>query len=130
MTTIARDPYAPVDPEIERRVAEIMKRPYRKVITGNADEGFLIQVPDLPGCMTAGDTMEEAIELLPDAMAGWLIVALERGVPIPEPKVFDDYSGKLLVRMPKTLHRQLIERAEAEGVSANHLAVALLAKGL
>ena len=41
-----------------------------------------------------------------------------------------EYSGKLLVRMPETLHRRLIGRAEAEDVCANRLAVALLAKGL
>ena len=61
----AHDPYAPVAPEIEAQVQEILKRPYRKVISGDADEGFLIQVPDLPGCMTAGETMEEAVTMLP-----------------------------------------------------------------
>lgn len=124
------DPYAPVSPEIEAQVQEIMKRPYRKVISGDADEGFLIQVPDLPGCMTAGETMEEAVSMLPEAMALWLTVALEDGDPIPEPTPVPEYSGRLLVRMPKSLHRQLIERAELEGVSANQLAVALLAKQL
>ncbi len=130
MTTTTHDPYAPVSPEIERRIAEIVQRPYRKIITGDADEGFLIQVPDLPGCMTAGETMEEAVELLPDAMMGWLTVSLEHGDAIPEPSVTATYSGRVLVRMPKSLHRRLIERAEEEGVSANQLAVAILAKGL
>ncbi|MDP8924228.1 MAG: type II toxin-antitoxin system HicB family antitoxin [Chloroflexota bacterium] len=125
-----RDPYAPVPPEIQQKVAEIMKRPYRKVISGDAEEGFLIEVPDLPGCMTAGDTMEEAVRMLPEAMEGWLISVLERSLPVPEPSVVPEYSGKLLVRMPKSLHKRLIERAEAEGVSANQLAIALLAKGL
>jgi antitoxin HicB len=125
-----RDPSAPVAPEIEAQVQEIMKRPYRKVISGDADEGFLIQVPDLPGCMTAGETMEEAVTMLQEAMALWLTVALEDGLPIPEPTPVPEYSGRLLVRMPKTLHQRLIERAEVEGVSANQLAVALLAKHL
>ena len=107
-----------------------MQRPYRKVITGDAEEGYLIQVPDLPGCMTAGETMAKAIELLDDAMLLWIGAALEEGEPIAEPTVVPEYSGRVLVRMPKTLHRQLIERAEAEGVSANQLAVALLAKHL
>ena len=129
-TATQRDPYAPVSPEIARQVEEIMARPYRKVITGDAEEGFLIQVPDLPGCMTAGDTMEEAVAMLPEAMAGWLESVLLDGEAVPEPTVVPEYSGRLLVRMPRTLHRQLIERAEAEGVSANQLAVALLAKGL
>ncbi len=130
MTVTTHDPYAPVSPEIERRIAEIVQRPYRKVITGGAEEGFLIKVPDLPGCMTAGETMEEAVAMLPEAMAAWLAVALEDGDAIPEPSATATYSGKMLVRMPKTLHRRLIEQAEAEGVSANQLAVAILAKGL
>lgn len=125
-----RDPYAPVSPEIEAQVQEILKRPYRKVITGDADEGFLIQVPDLPGCMTAGETMEEAVSMLPEAMACWLESVLLEGEPVPDPTPIPEYSGKMLVRMPKTLHRRLIERAEVEGVSANQLAVALLAKHL
>ena len=75
---ITKDPRAPIDPAIERQVAEIMKRPYRKVISGDADEGFLIEVPDLPGCMTAGETEEEALELLRDAMVGWLTVSLNQ----------------------------------------------------
>jgi antitoxin HicB len=128
--TTTHDPYAPVSPEIEAQVQEILKRPYRKVISGDADEGFLIEVPDLPGCMTAGETMEEAVSMLPEAMAAWLESVLDRGLPVPEPTVIPEYSGRVLVRMPKTLHQQLIERAEAEGVSANQLAVALLARHL
>jgi antitoxin HicB len=126
----ALDPGAPVSPEVARQVEEIMQRPYRKIISGNAEEGFLIEVPDLPGCMTAGETEAEALEMIHDAMALWLTVAVEDGLPIPPPSSPPEYSGRLLVRMPKTLHRRLIERAEDEGVSANQLAVALLAKGL
>jgi antitoxin HicB len=130
MTTKTRDPNAPVAPEIEAQAREIMMRPYRKVISGDPEGGFLIEVPDLPGCMTAGETMEEAVTMLQEAMELWLIVALELGEPIPDPTPIPEYSGRMLIRMPKTLHRQLIERAEVEGISANQLAVALLAKHL
>ena len=131
MTVRVRDPYAPFTADIETQTREIVKRPYRKVISGDADDGFLIGVPDLPGCMTAGETMAEAVEMLDEAMFLWVAAALEEGQPIPDPKPTDhEYSGRLLVRMPKTLHRRLIERAEDEGVSANQLAVALLSKHL
>jgi antitoxin HicB len=130
MATQTHDRSAPFAPEIEAQARAIMQRSYRKVITGDAEEGYLIQVPDLPGCMTAGETMAEAIELLDDAMLLWIGAALEEGEPIAEPTVVPEYSGRVLVRMPKTLHRQLIERAEAEGVSTNQLAIALLAKPL
>lgn len=130
MTVAARDLAAPFTPEIESEALAIMQRPYRKVISGNAEEGFLIEVPDLPGCMTAGETEAEAVELLRDAMLLWIGAALEEGAPIPEPSTGRDYNGKVLVRMPRSMHRRLIERAEDEGVSANQLAVTLLARAV
>ena len=46
--------------------------------------GYTISVPSLPGCISYGKTFEEAIEMIKDAMAGWLVVAREEGIPIPE----------------------------------------------
>jgi antitoxin HicB len=46
--------------------------------------GYTISVPSLPGCISFGSTFEEAIEMIKDAMEGWLAVAREEGVPIPE----------------------------------------------
>ncbi len=112
----------------EATVQDLLRRPYRKVITGDSEEGFLALVPELPGCFTAGETESEALDLLHDAMAGWFESAIARGLSIPEPA--GQESGRMLVRMPKSLHRRLLERAEQEGVSANQLAVAILARGL
>jgi predicted RNase H-like HicB family nuclease len=46
--------------------------------------GYTISVPSLPGCISYGKTFEEAIEMIKDAMEGWLAVAREEGMPIPE----------------------------------------------
>ena len=46
--------------------------------------GYTISVPSLPGCISYGKTFEEAIEMIKDAMEGWLAVAREEGVPLPE----------------------------------------------
>ncbi len=46
--------------------------------------GYTISVPSLPGCISYGKTFEEAIEMVKDAIAGWLVVAREEGVPIPD----------------------------------------------
>ena len=46
--------------------------------------GYTISVPSLPGCISYGKTFEEAIDMIKDAMAGWLAVAKEEGLPIPE----------------------------------------------
>jgi predicted HicB family RNase H-like nuclease len=81
--------------------------------------------------VTAGETPAEALELLRDAMAAWLESAIEHGDPIPAPSEAskETYSGRLLLRMPKTLHRDLAKRAEREGVSLNQHVVALLSAG-
>lgn len=114
------------------RLSELLQRPYRKVIRGNTEDGFLAEVPELPGLFTAGRTEVEAIALLQDAMAGWFESALAHGDPIPEPDPgpVGGYSGRILLRMPKTLHRRLAERANEEGVSLNQLAVSALSRGI
>ena len=46
--------------------------------------GYTITVPSLPGCISYGKTFEEAIDMIKDAMEGWLAVARKEGVPVPE----------------------------------------------
>lgn len=92
--------------------------------------GFLIEFPDLPGCMSDGETIEEAIENGREAMASWLDVAREIGRDIPEPDVLGRYSGQWRLRVPKSLHAALARKAKQEGVSLNTLAATLLAEGL
>lgn len=74
------------DDQLRERAREIMRRPYRKMISGDADEGYLAEVPELPGCMTAGETEIEALSNLQEAMMGWLMTSLAHGLPIPEPE--------------------------------------------
>ena len=114
--------------EIQERVAELLAKPYRKIIHGTAAEGFLAEVAELPGCMTAGDSEGEALELLRDAMAGWLAVSLEDNLPIPEPEDDEHHSGRMLVRLPPMLHGRLARQARDQGVSLNQWVVVLLAQ--
>jgi hypothetical protein len=58
---------------------------------------------------------------------GWLSVALEDGTPIPEPRAASAYSGRILVRLPQSLHAELTREAEEEGVSLNQFIQAALA---
>jgi antitoxin HicB len=45
--------------------------------------GYMISVPALPGCISVGQTIEEALEMIKDATEGWLAVAREEGFEIP-----------------------------------------------
>jgi antitoxin HicB len=69
--------------------------------------------------MTEGDSPEEAADMIQDALAAWLEIALEDGRAIPEPQATAVYSGRFVVRVPRTLHQQLVEAAAQEGVSLN-----------
>ncbi len=113
---------------IRERVGHYLSLPYRVELIPDPEEGgYVVSVPDLPGCISQGDTVEEAMEMIRDAQRGWLTVALEHGDPIPTPRAPDGYSGKFNVRVPRRLHRALSEAAEAEGVSLNLFVATALA---
>ncbi|WP_029423315.1 type II toxin-antitoxin system HicB family antitoxin [Alicyclobacillus macrosporangiidus] len=104
--------------------------PYRIVLYPAQEGGFVAEIPDLPGCLTQADTLEEIHEMIEDAKRAWIEAALEEGIPVPEPTHGDDYSGRFVVRMPKSLHRALAEAAERENVSLNQYVVYQLARSV
>jgi len=117
----------------DKTVEEYLKLPYHIEIIRDDDEenpGWVARVIELPGCITQGDTFEELGEMIDDAMRGWIGVALENGVPIPDPAPDEDYSGKFVVRLPRSLHRSLAEAAGREGVSLNQFVSVALARAV
>jgi antitoxin HicB len=96
-----------------------MGLPYTRELIPEPEGGWFIRVKELPGCMSQGDTVEEAIEMISDAMEAWLSSELRAGAKIPEPREEEEYSGKFLVRVPKSLHKKISEASEYDGVSLN-----------
>lgn len=94
--------------------------------------GYLVEYPDLPGCMSDGETIDEAVTNGADAVRCWVGAMREAGRPVPPPSAMSDdaFSGKWQQRVPKSLHRRLVERAKREGVSLNTLVIAMLSEGL
>ena len=90
--------------------------------------GWLVTYPDLPGCMSDGETPEDAMANGKDALDAWLSAAAEVGREIPAPG--DLPSGKFMARVPRSLHARLSARAKQEGVSMNALVSSFLAEGL
>ena len=90
--------------------------------------GWLITFPDLPGCMSDGETQEEAITNGNDALKCWIHACNDAGRVIPNPN--DSSSGKFMTRIPKSLHSRLISRAKQEGVSMNALVSSFIAESL
>ncbi|MBE6105218.1 toxin-antitoxin system HicB family antitoxin [Anaerovibrio lipolyticus] len=81
--------------------------------------GFFVSVPLLPGCMSDGDTLEEAYSNIVEAKKEWFSSMIERKMEIPEPAEKEEYSGKFMVRLPKSLHKTLVQLSKREGVSLN-----------
>jgi antitoxin HicB len=66
------------------KVFQVIKSGIVFELQAEPEGGYTISVPSLPGCISYGSSFEEAIEMIKDAMAGWLAVAGEQGLPIPE----------------------------------------------
>jgi antitoxin HicB len=115
---------------VAKTVEDYLRLPYTIQLRQYEDGTFFADVAELPGCMTEADTAEEALEMIRDAMAGWIEVALSEGLPIPEPTVESEYSGRFLVRAPRSLHRDLADRARAEGASLNQFVVSTLSRAV
>lgn len=94
-----------------------LRLPYRIILYPSPEGGYAAEAIDLPGCISQGRTREEALDMIEDAKRCWIAEALERGEPVPEP--CEEYSGRILLRTPKSLHKTLVERARLEGVSLN-----------
>lgn len=108
---------------------DYMAMSYRMEIVEDKDEGgFVVSYPDLPGCVTCGETLESAIANAADAKKEWIIAALESGMEIQERDQLEDYSGQFKLRIPKSLHKSLAEHSKREGISMNQYCVYLLAK--
>jgi antitoxin HicB len=115
---------------VAKKVEDYLRLPYTIQLRQYEDGTFFADVAELPGCVTEAETAEEAVEMIRDAMAGWIEVALSEGLPIPEPAAEPGYSGRFLVRTPKSLHRDLVRHARAEGASLNQFVVTTLSRAL
>ena len=106
-----------------------MNLPCKMEIVPDVEEGgFVASYPELPGCITCGDTMKAAMENAHDAKKAWIEAELEEGRKILEPSSMNEYSGQFKLRLPKSLHRQLTEHSKREGISMNQYCLYLLSR--
>src|SRR5262249_5112697 len=96
--------------------------------TPNGVGGFTAEILEFPGCVTEGDTAAEAMQNLEEAASGWIQGMLEHDNPIPPPANVEGYSGKFALRMPRTLHREVVRFAERDKVSVNTYLVMAIAE--
>lgn len=108
-----------------------MNRYPLEIFWSDEDDGFIAEVPDLPGCSAWGATESDAAREAQDAIAAWLEAAKVADRKIPQPAIvqpMESYSGKFLVRVPRSLHARLARHAKTEGVSLNQYVAHRLAR--
>ncbi len=92
-----------------------MKYMYTAVISPiEASASWSARVPDLPGCVTTGKDLSEAIDMIPDAASLWLVVAEDKGAPIAQPTPQDELArdpGDIcsLIRIDTIAYRALTD---------------------
>lgn len=106
---------------VAKDVDNILKKPYARRLIPDESGGYVASIHEFPGCIADGDTAKQALNNLERAAAAWLASALSSGYPVREPVDFYGYSGKIALRIPRGLHKQIAELAELEGVSINQL---------
>lgn len=90
-----------------------------KVFWSREDGEWIAVAPELPGCSASSDTPAAALTELETAMELWLAARHEKGWTIPRPIATREIKGKILIRLPKGQHRELLEQAAEQGVSLN-----------
>ena len=108
-----------MDREKQMTPAEYLKRVYSRVVVPESDGTFRSEILEFPGCIATGDTAAEAITNLEEVAESWLESSLARGQLIPEPLEENEFSGKLVLRLAKSIHQNAAKAARHDGVSLN-----------
>jgi len=101
-----------------------------EIIKDLEEGGFTLSCPELKGCFTCAETLQQGYEMIEDAKKSWFMACLEEGIQIPEPNRIENYSGQFKLRLPKSLHKTLAERSKQEGISMNQYCLYLLSNRL
>jgi len=101
---------------------------YEYPITIYEDNGLWVaEIEDLPGCMSFGDTKEEALANLDEAKRNWFLLAFHAGVFPKKPKEMEK-EDRVLLRIPTELHLKIAKLASQEGKSFNSYVIGVLRK--
>jgi predicted RNase H-like HicB family nuclease len=116
---------------------------------GSEQTAWGVVVPDLPGCFSAGDTLEEALQAAEEAVAAWMDAALDTGMIVPpptsldelrqrpeyagwglavvtvDPALFDDTVARVNVTLPRRVLKRLDAQAKAAGESRSGFIAAM-----
>jgi predicted RNase H-like HicB family nuclease len=112
-----------------RTLDEHLALEYSFHVLADPEGGYVIEFPDLPGCLTQVDDLGEVGSVAEEIRTLWIETEYTEGREIPPPFTPSSYSGKFNVRLPRALHRRLSHSADREGISLNQYVVSILSAG-
>ncbi len=107
--------------ELKKKVAYYANLPYTITIERCDDQGiyYVARYLELPHFIMTGATPDEAVRELESEKREWFEFNIQQGNKIPLPLKSRKYSGKVILRMPPSLHEHLISLTELQGISLN-----------
>jgi len=112
------------------QITKLLDYPFEiRPLTDDEGGGYLISFIDFDECIADGTTPQEAIRNGKEALKETIAAMQAEGLQVPQPGE-GQASGRFVIRLPKSLHSNLVQRAKREGVSMNMLVTMLLAQGV
>lgn len=104
---------------MKKTAKDYLKEPYSRVLVPESDGTYSADILEFPGCFAEGKTPNEAYANLERIAESWIEAALEQGQEIPAPIEAHNFSGRIALRIPKSIHKQSAKFAEMDGTSLN-----------
>jgi predicted RNase H-like HicB family nuclease len=102
------------------KTEDLLRAPYKRVLIPDEESGtYTAEIAEFPGCVSQGQTPQEALENLETAARGWIEAVLDLGQEVPPLSITEEHSGKISLRLPRSLHRRAAQMAQRDGVSLN-----------
>ncbi len=98
---------------------DYLKQPYTRNMIPTEPKGFHAELAEFPGCFAQGDTVEEAYLNLEKAAESWIEACISQGQSVPEPCTTTTFSGRIVLRLPRLVHKQAARLAERDQTSLN-----------
>ena len=106
---------------------EYLKAPYARVLIPDGCGTFSAEILEFPGCFAQGASPNEALHNLEEAAKSWIQAVIDQGQEVPAPQVERGYAGRILLRLPRSLHARAVRLAQLDGVSLNQFLLMIIA---
>ena len=112
---------------MNKTASDYLKEPYSRTLIPAGDGTYFAEILEFRGCFAEGQTPNEAYANLERVAESWIEAAIEQKQEIPSPLATRDFSGRIALRIPRSIHSQAVKFAEMDGTSLNQFFLASIA---